>query len=245
VVRHILRRLPAEEVLYLADTAYAPYGEQRPATIRERVLAIGDYFVARGCKAVVLACNTATAAAVEALRAHLDLPVIAMEPALKPAAAITRSDVIAVLATAGTLASPRYAALRDRHGHQVEVLERVCHRWVAQVESGDLDSAAARALVAADLEPLLQAGADTLVLACTHFPFLAPLIRDVAGAAVELIDPSGAVVEHLARRLAELGLARHQGRGGVTLLATDPTRIRTAAVLRMLPAADPWSGVEV
>jgi glutamate racemase len=245
VVRHIRTRLPAEQVLYLADTAYAPYGGRPAAAIRDRVLRIADYFVARDCKAMVLACNTATAAAVEALRTHISLPVVAMEPALKPAAALTRSNVIAVLATAGTLSSPRYAALRDRHGQQVRVLERVCHRWVEQVESGDLAGPAARAVVATDLEPLLQAGADTLVLGCTHFPFLAPLIRDLAGAAVALVDPSPAVAEQLARRLAGLGLSRPQGPGGLVLVATDPSRISRAAVHGMVAEAGEWEQVEI
>jgi glutamate racemase len=139
--------------------------------------------------------------AVEGLRERFDIPIIAMEPAVKPAAAATRSGVVGVLATAGTLESERYRQLVDRHGQRVEVIGRVCHHWVALVESGRLDDDEARALVAAEAEPLLAAGADTLVLGCTHFPFLAPLITQVAGPEVALIDPAPAVADQLARRL--------------------------------------------
>ncbi len=244
VVRHIRARLPAEDILYLADSGYAPYGGRPVGYVRERVLRIGDYLAGRGCTALVVACNAATAFAVDDLRAHLPLPVVAMEPAIKPAASLTRSDVVAVLATAGTLNSSRYAALRDRHGLQVRVVERVCHHWVEQVESGDLDSVAARALVAAELQPLLDDGVDTLVLGCTHFPFLEPLIREIAGPLIQIVDPSPAVAEQLARRLAATGLSASGALGRLSLHSTDPARINPAAVRRMLYAAADWQAVE-
>lgn len=205
VVRALRQRLPDQDILYVADSAHAPYGAKPPGYVRERATTVTDFLVAQGAAAIVVACNTATAMAVEHLRQRHAVPIVAMEPAVKPAAAATRSGVIGVLATAGTLESARYRALLRAHGSRVQVLERVCHRWVEIVERGDLDTAEARRLVADEIAPLLDAGADTLVLGCTHFPFLAPLIREAAGPAVGLVDPAPAVAEQLARCLPAAG----------------------------------------
>lgn len=201
VVSAIQARLSSVDIHYVADSAFAPYGTRPTGEVLERCRIICRHLLDQGVQAVVVACNTATAMAVERLREEFDVPIVAMEPAVKPAAAATRSGVVGVLATAGTLESERYRQLVDSHGHQVKVIGRVCSEWVAQVESGDLDSERARAVVAEGIAPLLAAGADTLVLGCTHFPFLADQIRAVAGAQVSLIDPAPAVAEQLARRL--------------------------------------------
>jgi len=231
VVQAIRRRLPSVDILYVADSGHAPYGDQPPERVRERACEITRFLVKQGARAVVVACNTATAMAVEQLREQFTLPVIAMEPALKPAAAATRNGVIGVLATAGTLESERYRQLQQRHGEQLQVIGRVCRQWVELVERGELCGAAAREQVAAEIQPLLDAGADTLVLGCTHFPLLAPLIAELAGPAVRLIDPAPAVAEQLARRLG-----KRAGHGSGTLRvwssrqAPDEAR-RLAAVL--------------
>ena len=244
VLRHVRRRLPEYDLLYLADSGYAPYGGRSDDYVRERVLRIGEHLVDRGVAAIVVACNTATAVAVEALRALLPtLPIVAMEPALKPAARLTRSAVIGVLATAGTLNSARYASLRDRHGKHVQVLERVCHHWVDLVEAGDLASPRARQLVADEIRPLLETGADTLVLGCTHFPYLSDLIKESAGSGVEVVDPSPAVAEQLVRRLTDAGLTASGGDGRLTLVSTDPARILPAAVRPMLAEGGDWEAV--
>jgi glutamate racemase len=201
VVRAIRTLLPDLDILYVADSAHAPYGSKPPEYVRQRASHITQFLLEQGATAIVVACNTATAMAVEQLREQFEVPIIAMEPAVKPAVAATRSGVIGVLATAGTLESARYRRLLALHGSQVQVLGRVCHHWVELVESGCLDSEGARNLVAAEVLPLLQAGADTLVLGCTHFPFLAKLIREVAGAEVALVDPAPAVASHLANKL--------------------------------------------
>lgn len=210
VVRALRARLPRLDIHYVADSGHAPYGDKDPAQVRERARAITEHLSGQGVAAVVVACNTATAHAVDDLRARFELPIVAMEPAVKPAVAATRSGVIGVLATAGTLESERYRKLLREHGSRVQVVERVCHAWVAQVERGELDGDAAREAVAREVKPLLDAGADTLVLGCTHFPWLAPLIAEVAGPAVSLIDPAPAVAEQLARKLAD-GLAGGSG----------------------------------
>jgi len=209
LVRHIRARLPAEDILYVADSAHAPYGERTRDFIQQRSILICRFFQRQRAKAIVVACNTATAAAVEYLRKEIDLPIIAMEPAIKPAALESRSGVIGVLATAGTLNSERYAALVNVHGDKVRVLERVCHHWVEHLEnSGPFDpsSKAREAMVAAVVEPLVSEGADHLVLGCTHFPFLQSEIQKAAGKSVQLVDPGPAVVKQLSRRLEDLGL---------------------------------------
>lgn len=232
VVRAIRAALPDLDLLYVADSGHAPYGDKAPAYVQARAEHIVDFLVERGAAAIVVACNTATAMAVEVLRARYTLPIVAMEPAVKPAVAATRSGVIGVLATAGTLESERYRRLLDRHGSQVRVLGRVCHPWVALVESGRLDDAVARAVVAAEVEPLLAAGADTLVLGCTHFPYLAPLIRELAGPDVTLVDPAPAVAGQLARLLGD----RPAGAGELHLWSSAPDGQAVAALAAGLGA---------
>lgn len=198
VVRAIRARMPDLDIYYVADSAHAPYGDKSAEYVQQRARRITAFLLDQGVAAMVVACNTATAMAVEQLRTEFQIPIVAMEPAIKPAVAATRSGVIGVLATAGTLESERYRKLLARHGQQVKVMGSICHSWVGLVESGRLSGVTARDQVAAHVLPLVQAGADTLVLGCTHFPFLVPLIQEVAGAGVTLIDPAPAVAGQLA-----------------------------------------------
>jgi len=227
VLRRIEALLPQENYIYVADSAYAPYGARPRQEIIQRSLAIADWLVRQGAKALVVACNTATSAAVEVLRERFTQPVVAMEPALKPAAAATRSGKLAVLATAGTLRSDRYQRLLDAHGHQVQVSERICHHWVELVEQGQVRSPAARKAVVTELQPLLAAGVDVLVLGCTHFPFLEPLLQEIAGSAVQIIDPAPAVARRLAEVLRDSELtASPANRGSVQCLTSgEPARV--------------------
>ncbi len=201
VLREVRRALPAAELLYVADSGHAPYGEREPAFITERVLAIAEFFRAHDVGAIVLACNTASAVALPALRAQFTRPVVAIEPAIKPAAQDTRSGVVGVLATSRTVASAGVARLVQVHGVGVRVLLQACPGLVELVESGELSGARAAALVESFVRPLLNDGADTLVLGCTHYPFLRPLIEQVAGPGVQVIDPAPAVARELVRRL--------------------------------------------
>lgn len=224
VVQAIRRLLPAEQLLYVADCANAPYGGRSAAFIRTRALTLADFLQTQGAKALVVACNTATAAAAETLRAHIDLPVIAMEPAVKRAAAATRCNVVGVLATEGTLASARFAGLLARFASTVRVVTRPAPDLVALVERGEIDGIAAFRRVATHVDHLLHQGSDTIVLGCTHYPHLRPLIERVAGPDVAIIDTGPAVARQLQRRLAERGLLR-PGPGGSVL------RIWTSAAL--------------
>ena len=209
VLRHARTRLPAEDFLYVADSGHAPYGERSADWIRARSLNLGEFLLGRGAKALLIACNTATAAAAHALRERWpEVPVIGMEPAVKPAAAATRSGVVGLLATTGTLASARFAALLDTFGRDVRVITRPGTGLVEAVERGELDTPATRTLVASHVEPLLAGGADVIVLGCTHYPFLRGLIEQQVGPSVQVIDTGDSVARQLAHRLDDAGLLR-------------------------------------
>jgi glutamate racemase len=214
VLRAIRGELPDEDLLYVADSQYAPYGERSAAIIQPRAIAIVEFFDAQGAKAAVVACNTATAAAVGALRSRFSLPIVAMEPAVKPAVTNTATGIVGVLATAHTLSSAKFLNLVDAHGGGVQVLIQPCPGLVERVEQGDLDSHETRTLVGRYVEPLLAKGADTLVLGCTHYPFLRRLIEEAAGSAVTVIDPTYAVARELRRRLDRAGLLARADRTG-------------------------------
>ncbi|MDH4233888.1 MAG: glutamate racemase [Gallionella sp.] len=221
VLREIRRELPGENLLYVADSGHAPYGDKPGQTIEARSIAIGEFLLSRHAKAIVVACNTATGAAIKTLRARFSVPIVAMEPAVKPAAAHTKSGVIGVLATSGTLSSSNFAKLHERFGAEVEILVQACPGLVEQVEAGDLSGGNTRALIEKYLVPLLAQEADTIVLGCTHYPFLAPLIREIAGPAVAIIDPAPAVARELRRRLASTHLLSGKHRGGTELFWTS------------------------
>ncbi|MDD5295648.1 MAG: glutamate racemase [Rhodocyclaceae bacterium] len=214
VLRQIRERLPGEDLLYVADSGHAPYGHRPAHAIEARSIAIGDFLLARGAKALVVACNTATAAAIHVIRARYGLPVVGIEPAVKPAVAATRSGVIGVLATHGTLKSPRFAGLVERFGAHARVMVQSCPGLVERIEAGDLESMETRRLLEAYVRPLLDGGADTLVLGCTHYPFLASLLAELAGPEVAVVEPGAAVARHLAHRLEESGLLRPRADGG-------------------------------
>ncbi len=246
VLRHIHRLLPTESLLYVADAAWCPYGPRPVEEIQARSRQITQWLLGQGAKAVVVACNTATAAAVATLRGEFDLPIVGMEPAVKPAAQATHNGVVGVLATAGTLASTRYAALLAQFAGQLHVVSRPSPELVALVEAGELDSSRARQVVAHCLEPLLAAGADTIILGCTHFPPLRPLVEAIAGPAVAVIDTGHAVARQLQRRLGAAALlAPAEGVATVRLLVTgDPLPYQRAVAAvwgAALPAPEPLS----
>lgn len=218
VLADLREQLPGETFLYVADSAYAPYGPRSSAAILQRCRHIMSFFLARKAKAVVLACNTATAAAVNVLRQEAAVPIIGMEPALKPAAAITRSGVVAVLATEGTLNSDRFLSLKDRYARQVEAITVACHGWVDSIEQGEAPEAR-RPLLEKYLQPVLARGADTLILGCTHYPLIraeiAAVVAELKDEPVEILDTGKAVARELARRLGAGVPVRPASSGGV------------------------------
>lgn len=202
VLLEIRRELPCEDLLYVADSGHAPYGDKPAQLIEARAVAIVEFLLGQRAKAIVVACNTATGVAINMLRERFPVPIVAMEPAVKPAVALTKSGVIGVLATSRTIASDNFAKLQERFGNDVKILMQACPGLVEQVEAGDLSGDKTRALIEQYVMPLLAQNADTIVLGCTHYPFLAPLIREVAGPAIDIIDPSAAVARELRRRLS-------------------------------------------
>jgi glutamate racemase len=192
----------------VADSGHVPYGDKTPDYIRERSLTLTEFLLRQGAAAIVVACNTATAAAAAMLRERFDVPIIAMEPAVKPAVTATRSGVVGVLATVGTLESARFAALLEQYAGAVEIVTQACPGLVEQVEAGQLAAPKTRELVERYTRPLLERRADTIVLGCTHFPFLRPLIAAAAGPGVQLIDTGEAVARQVVRKLPEKLLGR-------------------------------------
>ncbi len=207
VLRHVRDQLPHENLLYVADSAHAPYGSLSPDEIQARSLALAEFLVGQGAKALVVACNTATASAAALLRERYALPIVAMEPAVKPAVETTQNGIIGVLATGGTLKSARFAALLERYGAGVRIIARAGEGLVECVERGDLDGAEVKGLLEEYLAPMLEQGADTLVLGCTHYPFLRPVIEQRVGGRMALVDTGAAVASRLRQRLESSGIA--------------------------------------
>ena len=224
VLREIRALLPHEALLYVADSGFAPYGERSPGYVEQRSAAIADFLVAEGAKALVVACNTATAAIAPALRQRLSIPVVAIEPAVKPAAMASRSGVIGVLATQQTLSSARFSRLVTEHAAGVDVLVEPCPDLVILVERGLIAGPEATAVVGRHVRTLLDRGADTIVLGCTHFHFLRSVVQAAAGPNVTVIDPGAAVAAELRRRLESAGLLSARP-------ATHPDRMWTSGEL--------------
>ena len=252
VLRHIRAQLPLEDLLYFADSAFAPYGGKPEAAVIERTLAIAGFLAAQQCKALVVACNTATAAAVLAVRERYPrLPVVGVEPGLKPATLCSASRVVGVLATEGTLASARFRALEARlcASTGVRFVAQACSGLADQVEKGELRSPATAALVQRYVEPLIRQGADTLVLGCTHYPFLLPLIEASAqgagGRKVNVIDTGEAVARQLQRVLDEHTLLRaaDAGPGAIQGWTTGSAGTLASALRKLLKIKAPVSAL--
>ncbi len=234
VLREIRTELPNEALLYVADSAHIPYGDKSSAFIEERAIAISEFLIAQDAKAIVVACNTATSAAIAALRARYSIPIVGMEPAVKPAVNATRSGIVGVLATNGTLAGDKFAELAARFGASAEILIQPCPGLVEQIEAGELSSERSRSLVAEYVSPLVKRGADVIVLGCTHYPFLMPLIKEIAGDTVTIVDPSPAVARELRRRLENAGLLRSDAPHKKNLFWTSGSAEKNAPLISRL-----------
>ncbi len=236
VLHEIRALLPHEHLIYIADSRHMPYGSKAQPFIQARALRLTEFLCQQQAKAIVVACNTATAAAAELLRGRITLPVIGMEPAVKPAAAASRNGHIGVLATEGTLKSARFAALLSRFADGLTVQTQPCHGLVELVERGQEDSAAAHMLLKRYLAPLLHAGVDTIILGCTHYPFLRPLITEIVGPDIALIDTGAAVARHLRHRLDQQGLlAPHAQQGQTAFWTSGDTAQLQPIIARLWP----------
>ncbi|MCM1177110.1 MAG: glutamate racemase [Clostridium sp.] len=261
VFREIYRRLPGESYIYYSDNAHCPYGEKSQEYVTDRARQITGFLIRNGAEIIVVACNTATAAAISTLRKEYSdktspevrervsmlsggrqdhIMFIGMEPAVKPAALNTRSGVIGVLATAGTLKGSKYITNRDLYSNEVKVVEHVGQGFVELVENGNTEGPEAERTVAASVKPLIDAGADTIVLGCTHYPFLRETIAKVAremapDRVVTIIDPAPAVARHLEEVMQSEGLLHDKAR---QIMQTDNGHGNPANI-RLVASGDP------
>lgn len=227
VLVEVQRELPQADIVYVADRGRAPYGPRSLEEVEEISLDVASWLIERGATCLVVACNTASAAALESIRSRYPgLPVVGMEPAVKPAAIATRSGKVAVVATSATFQGRLFASVVSRFGADIEVITRACPEWVEMVEAGIVSGPGAEQAVREVMEPIRAQGADTVVLACTHFAFLAPLINEVSS--WEVFDPAPAVARQTGRVAPDV-----VGAGTLTLAASgDATEFqRLAAAL--------------
>ncbi len=244
VWREVVRLLPSEDVLYFADSAHLPYGERSLEEVKAFSEAITEFLLEKGAKVVVVACNTASAAALHHLRERFSIPIVGMEPAVKPAVSLTKTGRIGVIATKATFQGLLFRRLVERFGQGVEIYTRACPGLVEMVEEGLLNGQEAEDRVRAQLSPLLEEGIDVLVLGCTHYPFLREALEKVVGPSVIIVDPSEAVARQVRRVLEGNGLLKEEGGKGRYAFFTsgDPERFRR--MLRMLVGiSEPVFGV--
>ncbi|MCB0764871.1 MAG: glutamate racemase [Flavobacteriales bacterium] len=216
VTKEIRQALPSERLLYLADLAHMPYGPRTLEEVRRFSFGIAGALLTAGCKLIVVACNTASGAALHQLRERWpEVPFVGMEPAVKPAAEQTRNGVVGVIATKATFQSEVYASVVERFGKEVEVLHQACPGLVQRIEAGETNSAGTERMLRGWLEPMMDRNIDVLVLGCTHYPFVRPLIERIVGPAVRVIDPAPAVARQVARILERDGLLAPSSQEGV------------------------------
>jgi len=223
--REIASQLPGYDTVYVADQAHVPYGARPLEEVRMFSEGITRFLLENKADVVVVACNTASAAALHYLRARVpETPFVGMEPAVKPATRNTSTGVVGVIATPATFHGELFSSLLERFAEGVEVLPQVCPGLVKAIEHGAVDTPETRHILQTCLQPLLEAGIDQLVLGCTHFPFVQPLIEELVGDEVEVVDPAPAVARQTGRVLAELGVEpRTEGAGDHTFYTTgDP-----------------------
>lgn len=258
VLKEITRLLPEAEYVYYSDNAHCPYGEKSPEYIQDRARAITERLLKEGADVIVVACNTATAAAISVLRSeysdassqevrdkvqgltggrHDHICFIGMEPAVKPAALGTRTGVVGVLATAGTLKGSKYLKTKESVDDQVNVFEHVGRGFVELVEEGRLSGSEAEDVVKASLGPLLSAGADIIVLGCTHYPFLLPVLQKVAGPDIRFIDPAPAVARQLVHVLERDGML--SAGEASSALARNASAVPSSPHVKLLSSGDP------
>ena len=222
VLRAIRQQLPNEDVLYFGDQGHVPYGPRPLEQVRDFSEAITRFLMEQGAKLIVVACNTASAAALHSLRQTFpNVPFVGMEPAVKPAAETTRTGVVGVLATPATFQGALYASVVERFASSVTLLQDTCPGLVQQIEQGELEADATRQILESALRPMLDRNIDTVVLGCTHYPFVIPLIQQIAGPDVRVIDPAPAVARQTARLLDAANLRRTSSRSGTVRLFTS------------------------
>jgi len=235
VLRAIRQALPHEDILYLGDQAHIPYGPRSKEDIRKFALGITHFLLAQGAKLIVVACNAASAAALHDLRITFpDVPVVGMEPAVKPAAETTQSGKVGVLATPTTFAGDLYASVVERFAKGVEIYTSTCPGLVEQVEDGKLTDPRTHEILEEALKPMLAAGIDTIVMGCTHYPFVIPMIQSITGPAVRTIDPAPAIARQVQRLLESHELINNNHAPGELQFFTSSDTERLSDLLPQL-----------
>lgn len=241
VFREIRRILPDEDYIYYSDSANCPYGDKSTEFILKRSEEITEFLISEGAQIIVIACNTATAAAIKKLRETHSIPFIGMEPAIKPAAAMTKTGIVGVLATSGTLKSEKYLNHKEKYASEIKISEQVGKGFVELVEKGILDGPEAEDVVRGSLTPLLQDGADTIVLGCTHYPFLSDTIRKTASEIdpslnLSIVDPAPAIAKRVMEIIKEKGLPFNQAdhSSKVSLHTSSDDKTSLEKIFRML-----------
>lgn len=237
VWREIVRRFPCENTLYLADQAHVPYGSRSLGEVRRFSAAIADFLLEQGAEVIVVACNTASAAALHHLRRlYPEIPFVGMEPAVKPAVESTRRGIVGVIATEATFQGELFTSLLERYAADVEVFTQICPGLVEAVEVGALDTAGTEALLRRCLAPLIEARVDQLVLGCTHYPFLRPQIERIIEGGISVIDPGPAVARQTGRVLARGGdRPAPEGRGRREFYTTGDPELLTKMIRQLVP----------
>ncbi len=235
VTKAIRQALPAERLSYFGDTAHMPYGPRTLEEVRSFSMAITETLLEQGCKLIVVACNTASGAALHELRARWPaVPIVGMEPAVKPATEHTRSGVVGVIATKATFQSEVYASVVERFGKGARVLHQACPGLVMAIEAGDHDGPNTEAMLRGWLEPMMAEGIDALVLGCTHYPIIRPLIERILGPDVRVIDPAPAVARQVGRLLEQHGIAAPtEGLGELVCYTSGDPVVFQAMMTRM------------
>jgi glutamate racemase len=236
VLKAIRQQLPTEPVVFLADQVHVPYGLRSLEEVCDFSEAITCYLLSRGAKLIVVACNTASAAALQHLRqVFSETPFVGMEPAVKPAAEGTQSGVVGVLATPATFQGALYASVVERFANGVSLLQHTCPGLVAQIEDGELETLKTRLILEEALLPMLEKGIDTVVLGCTHYPFVIPLIEEIVGPGVRVIDPAPAVARQVGRLLEAYGLGHPaEESGSLDILTTGDSQRLQGLLPRLL-----------
>jgi len=245
VLRAIREKMPYENLLYFADQGHVPYGPRSLEEVRQFSETITRFLLAQGAKLIVVACNTASAAALHHLRETFpDIPFVGMEPAVKPAAEHTNSGVVGVLATPATFQGKLYASVVERFTKGVSVLQDTCPGLVEEIERGALDTDPTRKILVAALRPMLENGLDTVVLGCTHYPFVIPIITQIVGEDVRVIDPAPAVAQQVERRLDTINLQTTKNtRGEIHIFTSGDTSPIQSLLPTLIGENGPVQGV--
>ena len=241
VLKCIRAHLPHENLIYVADSKFAPYGEKANEEITHRVLIAFDFLNKQEVKSVVVACNTATAASIQIVRDKFNYPIIGMEPAVKPASLISKNKVVGVLATSGTLLSAKFSALLEHQGNDIHFITQPCFGLVELVEQGDLESSALTALLKKYIDPLLKEDIDTLVLGCTHYSFIKPAIQKLMPEHIKIVETGDAVANHLNHVLIEKHILNENTALGTTDFWTNSLDQNAGNVIAKLWGGDPKS----